>query len=110
MDCVNIKKIKGDDYMHTYKFYDCIEVNISNDDWNYLCENRWFTKTPDAEDVRAEFVSGTGITPNKPNLWDKASEYFHNYVIELQEIHKMDINYECRKLLSFDEKFTKGAI
>ena len=44
MDCVNIKKIKEDDYMHTYKFYNCIEVNISNDDWNYLCENRWFTK------------------------------------------------------------------
>lgn len=72
--------------MHEFLLFDCIKVCISEEDWDYLCKNRWFTDAPEVADVRAEFVSGTGITPNKPQLWKNASAYFHDYVLDLQNI------------------------
>lgn len=76
--------------MHRFIFYNCIELSISNEDWDYLCQNRWFTNEPEFEDIRAEFVSGTGITPNKKHLWEKATILFHEYVVDLMEVQKMD--------------------
>lgn len=74
--------------MHTFKFYDNITLNINDEDWEFLCKNRLFTDSPAYEDIRAEFVSGTGITPNKSHLWEKSDELFHKYIEELREIQK----------------------
>lgn len=35
------------------------------DDWDFLCENRFFSDAPDEEMLQSEFVTGTGITRNK---------------------------------------------
>lgn len=96
--------------MHKYIIYNCIELSISDEDWDYLCQNRWFTTKPELEDIKAEFISGTGISPSKEHLWDKASILFHEYVTDLKDIQKMDINIECRNMLSFDEKYKEGII
>ena len=96
--------------MHNFTIFNCIKLSISNEDWEYLCKNRWFTNNPELSDIKAEFVSGTGITPNKPHLWDKATILFHEYVSELKEIQKIDINSECRKKLSLEEKYKEEYI
>ena len=94
--------------MHIYKFYNTIDVKISDEDWDFLCKNRWFTENPDYEDVRLEFSTGTQITIQDKELWDKASEEFHEYICDLMEIQKIDINSVARKTLSFDEKYIKN--
>lgn len=95
--------------MRKFTFYNCIELNISNEDWIYLCKNRWHTDSPQMDDVRAEFISGTGITPNTPDMWQKADEAFHDYINELRELQKIDINSKCKSLLSEVEKHKKGT-
>lgn len=73
-------------YMHEYLFYENIKVRISDVDWDYLCKNRFFTSNPTYEDLRAEFVSGTGITPNKPERWTNADSDFKRYIQELRQV------------------------
>ncbi len=88
--------------MHTLTMFDKIVVNISDEDWDYLCKNRIFSDTPSDEDIRTEFVIGTGITPNTPELWDKADEAFAKYIEDLREIQKLDLNKMCRDKLQAD--------
>ncbi len=72
--------------MHTKVFFDCITVNISDEDCKYLCEHRFFSEDPTDEDIRVEFVTGTGITPNKPELWNQADKMFADYVNDLRQV------------------------
>lgn len=95
----------GDVSMMRYTFYDTISVTIQDQDWKFLCDHRFFSDHPQLEDVQAEFVSGTGITPNTPERWKEASKCFADYVAELRDIKKMDINSMARNLLSDEEKY-----
>lgn len=70
-----------------------LQVKVLDKDWDFLCQNRFFTDTPTQEMIFSEFVTGTGITPNKKNLWNEASERFAEYVNDLREIQKNDIDF-----------------
>ena len=87
------------------KLWDGLELTISEKDWMFLCENRFFSDTPTTEDVITEFITGTGITKNKPHLWNKASEEFKEYIKDLRKIQDLDINNMARDLLDDEEKF-----
>ena len=86
--------------MITKKFFNSIVVNISDDDWDFLCKKRFFTNNPTDEDVCAEFVTGTGITPNKPQLWNEADQRFSEYIKDLRKICSLDINRMCREKMT----------
>lgn len=79
-------------------------LNISDEDWKYMCNNRFFTREPTREMIQAEFVSGTGITGKKKDLWDKASDAFAEYVMDLRQVQDLDINKMARDVLTDDEK------
>lgn len=63
-----------------------ITLNISEEHWEYLCKYRFFSEQPAIEEIQAEFVTGTGITRNKPLLWEYANTRFSEYVEDLKEI------------------------
>ena len=80
----------GVDY-NKYTLFDKIELKISRTDLDYLCKNRFFTDKPTVDDIQREFVTGTGITPNKAHLWKDASKRFHEYVNDLRAIEDTDL-------------------
>lgn len=82
-----------------------LQISISHKDWDFLCENRFFTDSPTIDDIQREFVTGTGITPDKKYLWNNASELFAEYIDDLRDIQKIDINKMARNLLSEEEKY-----
>ena len=82
------------------KLFDELVITVGYDDWMFLCEHRFGTDTASYEDIQAEFVTGTGITPNKRNLWPEAETRFTEYINELREINSMDINKAARELLN----------
>lgn len=63
-------------------------LNISEEDWYFLCLNRLFSDTPSLDEIEAEFVTGTGITQNKPLLWNEADKMFSEYINDLRDILK----------------------
>lgn len=67
--------------------FDELNISISDEDWNFLCIARFFSDDPPIEDIEAEFVTGTGITPNKPEKWMQASEAFREYVADLRSMN-----------------------
>lgn len=82
-------------------------LTISDIDWDFLCKNRFFTDDPLKEEIQAEFVSGTGITQNKPHLWKEAEKRFAEYIEDLREIQQMNVNHIARNLLTDEEKFNE---
>lgn len=86
-------------------FYGKIKVQISEEDYAYLCKNRFNGEKPSQEELCSEFVTGTGITPNKPHLWSQASQKFAEYINDLREIQTLDINKAARCLLTEEEKY-----
>lgn len=62
--------------MKEYVLWDNVLVQIEDEDWGFLCGFRFHTDEPSYDDVVFEFVTGTGITPNKKHLWDKSSKKF----------------------------------
>ncbi len=86
-------------------FWNDLTIHVSPDDWDYLCKNRFLSDSPSHDEIQAEFVSGTGISPNKKHLWGEADTRFSEYVQELREIQEMDINKMARDLLDDDEKY-----
>lgn len=85
--------------------WDGLELNISKKDWEFLCSNRFLSKDPEIEDIMTEFVTGTGITKNKPHLWNKATGAFAEYVEDLRKVQSYDINGMARSLLNDEEKY-----
>ena len=63
-----------------------IILNVSEDDWFFLCENRFFSSNPTIEEIESEFITGTAITRSKSMLWKEATIKFSEYVEELKEI------------------------
>ena len=80
-------------------------LNISEEDWDFLCQNRLFSENPAIDEIQAEFVSGTGITKNKKHLWENANEKFLEYVKDLKEI----LFDENVKMLNCNEYPQKGS-
>lgn len=91
------------DTSFTFKPFQGLTVTVTRNDWQYLCDHRWFTNTPTADDIQTEFITGTGITPNQPELFSSATEEFHQYVDELRMISKLDINKMAHEIISKDE-------
>ena len=87
----------------TIRLFNELDVKVSREDWRFMCQNRFFTDNPDEEVIQAEFVSGTGITENKKNLWGQASNRFTEYIEDLREIKLMDVNAMARNILSEEE-------
>ena len=71
-----------------------LNISITEEDWKFLCIARFFSDNPTIEDIEAEFVSGTGITPNKKEKWELASELFHEYVADLRDMNPYIYNPE----------------
>ncbi len=86
-------------------FNNNLQFYVSNDDWKFMCEHRFYTDNPKLDEIQAEFVSGTGITQNKKNLWAEASDRFTEYVQDLREICDIDVNAMARAVLSNEEKY-----
>ncbi len=85
--------------------FDELIIKISEDDWDFLCKNRFFSDAPDEEMLQSEFVTGTGITRNKKHLWNQASERFSEYIKDLKEIAGLDINAMATNVLTKEEKY-----
>lgn len=94
--------------------FEKLDVNISDEDWFFLCKARFFSNNPPIEDIEAEFVSGTGITPNKRKLWVEASNRFHDYIADLRDImypsHEDTMNILTRKYNNYVSHITDKAI
>lgn len=86
-------------------FNDKLNITISQTDWDFLCQNRFFTDNPTEEMIQSEFVSGTGITAKKAFLWNNASEKFTEYISELKEIQNININELANDILTDKEKY-----
>ena len=88
----------------TIKIFDNqLVFEISYKDWCYLCNNIFYTFEPNQDDIEAEFVTGTGITPKKKESWGGASTKFTEYINNLRTIKSLDINKMCRELLEKEE-------
>lgn len=63
-----------------------LRVEIKDKEWDYLCQYRFFNDNPGYDVVESEFISGTGITCRKKELWPFASQRFSAYINDLMEI------------------------
>ena len=90
--------------MVTVTVFEDLNIHVSDEDWAYMCENRFFSSTPDPEHIRAEFVTGTGITSTRRELWPQADKMFSEYVQELKMICGLDINAMARDALTDEER------
>ena len=68
------------------KIFDQLELTISKEDWDFLCTIRFFSDNPTYEEIEREFVSGTGITSKKKDLWPNASVAFKEYIANLRDM------------------------
>ena len=87
---------KVDEDMHRLYLFDSrLVIDIPISEWWFLCEKRFFTDEPEDELIEAEFVTGTGITSDSTQLWNEASQRFLDYIADLREIQKLDLNAMC---------------
>lgn len=70
--------------MKTITLFETLSLSVSDENWDFLCKYRFFTNTPSIEDVQREFITGTGITPNKQYLWNNANTMFEEYISDLR--------------------------
>lgn len=73
-----------------FLFDNMLMIHIDTELWDYLCNFRFFSSNPSDKEIEAEFISGTGITKNKPQLWSEANSRFVSYIEELRQIYKQD--------------------
>lgn len=73
-----------------------LTVRVSEENWEYLCTNRFFSDTPSEADIQAEFTLGTGIAESNRHLFSEceAALLFANYIRGLMEEDR------CRKAKS----------
>ncbi|MBQ9277969.1 MAG: hypothetical protein IJ224_04970 [Lachnospiraceae bacterium] len=97
-----VKKELKENYtcLISLKLFDELIIIINYDDWMFMCKNRFGTETPSYEEIQAEFVTGTGITKNKRELWREANARFTEYINDLKEIRSIDLNKAARDILS----------
>ena len=93
--------------MKVVVLFEQLTLNVPDEDWEFMCKYRFFTQNPSQEDIQAEFVTGTGITKNKPHMWNEAGKRFSEYVDNLRDIQKMDLNGMAREVLGDEEKKNK---
>ncbi len=87
------------------RLFDGLQFCVSEDDWKFMCQNRFFSDDPPEDEIQAEFVTGTGITKSKKDLWSQASSRFAEYVEDLRDICGLDVNAMARAALTDKEKF-----
>lgn len=75
--------------MKKIRLYDALDVEISDDDWDFLCNVRFFTDTPTYDEIETEFLAGTFITENKKHLGDVASSKFAEYIADLRSMNPL---------------------
>ncbi len=51
--------------MKIIKIWNELEVQVSDEDWAFMCEVRFFSENPTDDAIETEFVNGTRITPKK---------------------------------------------
>ena len=87
-----------------------LTVHVSDEDWEFFCNKRILNQNPSTEDIECEFVTGTGIIPSRKDLWSKADTLFAEYIEDLREFSKIDINAACRALLESGEVSIDASI
>lgn len=86
--------------MKEFKIFDGqLTVHVTDEDWESLCNTRLLTINPSEDQLENEFVTGTWITETDINLWENADNKFHEYIDELLELSRIDLNKACRILL-----------
>ncbi len=79
--------------------FDELIITIPKSYWDYMVTYRFGGDNPSYEEIQAEFVSGTGITASKRALWNEANRRFLEYIEDLMNISKMDVNAGCCLLI-----------
>lgn len=79
-------------------------INISEEDWAFLCENRFFTDSPEIDSIEADFITGTGITSTAEEKWSNASDKFKDYIDDLRDIMGLNICDMAKNVISAKEK------
>ena len=73
--------------MHKFIICNCIELSISDEDWDYLCQNRWFTNEPEFEDIKAKLYS---LSEVKAMLQDSSLLFSNSaYLLTLLLLEKL---------------------
>ncbi len=83
----------------TIILFDELKLNISEENWQFLLQHRFSSKIPTNDELQAEFVSGTGITKKRKDLWPKAEIRFNEYIDDLKDIQSLDVNSSIRDLI-----------
>lgn len=71
-------------------FDDQLTVHISDEDWDYLCNYKFFTKQPSPNEFEDEFIVGTCVYPSEKHTWKEADKKLAQYVNELRIISGVD--------------------
>ena len=90
--------------------FDKLVIEITDEDWNFFCEYRFGTHQPTEEMIQSEFVSGTGIHINKKDKWSVASKEFSEYIADLKEIQRLDVNQAAKNLIIEEDGCKSGII
>ncbi len=97
-------KVWYNNLMKEIILWEKLHIHISDEDYDFLCEKR-FSDGFSYDEFVSEFVSGTGITEKKVHLWPEADKRFAEYIQDLRDIEKMDINSMAQSILTEEEKF-----
>lgn len=84
-----------------------LTLQVAYEDFCFMCKKRFGTNEPSEDDWQTEFVTGTGITSERKDLWPRASERFAEYINDLRELQSIDINSMARKLIANVEETSK---
>ena len=79
-----------------FKLYNKFNICLPIKDWQFLCENRWFSNTPDREVVEAEF----GLyDARKADNSEEVLQCIKNCIADLKDIMGIDVCEQCNELL-----------
>ena len=67
-------------------FNNQLTVHISNTDWAYLCNNRFFTNAPTLDEIETEIAVGAGVYPSEKENWATVDEELATYINMLRQI------------------------
>lgn len=99
LDIWKIQEISEGRYMEIpLTIFGELTFSIPYSYWAFMCQFRFFSYKPSAEDWRVEFVCGTWITPEKREAWPQARQRFLDYIDDLSSIMMED---KVRNYLGF---------
>lgn len=87
LDIWKIQEISEGRYMEIpLTIFGELTFSIPYSHWAFMCRFRFFSHDPSEEDWQREFVTGTGITPEKREAWPQARQRFLDYIDDLSSI------------------------